>query len=170
MAGIFVWLHSLATRYKNYYGLNDLPEWGLDMRWEHSKSYYTFHRCISYLFIFVIHYRVLHTLAHCIRYLARRLIIRELLMFSVMNNIRAILPSSMGHMLWILMVIWYIHNTDAKCGTTFGHIGETRMENSIMMDFEVFLILNHLTLATFFRKVKWLKYRSQAIRNEQQTY
>jgi hypothetical protein len=23
------------------------------------------------------------------------------------------------------------------CGTAFGHIGETRMENSIMMDFEV---------------------------------
>lgn len=75
---------------------------------------------------------------------------------------------------------WYIHNTDAKCrktmriphmcDTVFGHIGETRMENSIMMDFEVFLILNHLTLATFLRKVKWLKYRSQAIRNEQQTY
>ena len=90
------------------------------------------------------------------------------------------LSSKMGCMLWILMVIWYIHNTDAKCrktkriphkcGTTFGHIGETRMENSIMMDFEVFLILNHLTLATFLRKVKWLKYRSQAIRNEQQTY
>src|SRR3989337_176606 len=46
------------------------------------------------------------------------------------------------------MVIRYIHNTDAKCrktkriphkcGTAFGHIGETRMEKSIMMDFEVF--------------------------------
>ena len=43
-----------------------------------------------YIF-FIIHYRVLHTLALCIRYLARRLFIRELLMFGVMNNIRAIL-------------------------------------------------------------------------------
>ena len=86
---------------------------------------------------------------------------------------RSMLPSKMGYMLWILMVIWYIHNTNTKCrktkriphmcGTGFGHIGETRMENSIMMDFEVILILNHLTLATFLRKVKWLKYRSQAI-------
>ena len=97
-----------------------------------------------------------------------------------MNNMKGHASIQDGCMLWILMVIWYIHNTDAKCrktkriphkcGTTFGHIGETRMENSIMMDFEVFLILNHLTLATFLRKVKWLKYRSQAIRNEQQTY
>ena len=66
------------------------------------------------------------------------------------------LPSKMGCMLWILMEIWYIHNTDAKCrktkriphvcGNAFGHIGETRMENSIMMDFEViwFWIIWHL--------------------------
>ena len=54
----------------------------------------------------------------------------------------------------------HIHNTDAKCrktkriphkcGTTFGHIGETRMENSIMMDFEVvwFSIIWHLQLSS----------------------
>ena len=38
------------------------------------------------VFIFIIHFRVLHTLAHCIKYLARRLFIRELLMFGVMNK------------------------------------------------------------------------------------
>ena len=54
--------------------------------WEHSKSYYTFHRCITYVFSFIIHFRVSHTLALCIRYLARRLFIRELLMFSIMNK------------------------------------------------------------------------------------
>jgi len=39
----------------------------------------------------MIHLEFLHTLALCIRDLARRLFIRELLMFEVMNNIRAIL-------------------------------------------------------------------------------
>ena len=90
------------------------------------------------------------------------------------------LPSRMGCMLWILMVIWYIHNNDAKCrktkriphmcGTAFGHIGEIRMEKFHNDEFWSHLIMNHLTLATFIRKVKWLKYCSQAIRNEQQTY
>ena len=123
---------------------------------------------------------VSYTLAHCIRYLVRVLFIRELLMFDVMNNIRAIFSLWMRCMLWILIVIWYIHNTDAKCrktkriphmcGTAFGHIGETRMEKFHNDGFWSRLIMNHLTLATFLRKVKWLKYRSQAIRNEQRTY
>ena len=60
-----------------------------------------------YLF-FIIHYRVLHTLALCIRYLARRLFIRELLMFGVMNNIRAILSLWMRCMLWIMILIYYL--------------------------------------------------------------
>ena len=83
-------------------------EWGLNTYWELSKSYYTFHQCITYVFIFIIHHRVLYTLAHCIRYLARRLFIRELLMFDVMNNIRAILSLWMRCMLWILIIILYL--------------------------------------------------------------
>ena len=81
-----------------------------------------------------------------------------------MNNMKGHASIQDGCMLLILMLISDIHNTDAKCrktkriphkcGTTFGHIGETHMENSIMMDFEVFFILNHLTPATFLRKVK----------------
>ena len=54
------------------------------MCWEHSKSFYTWY--ITYVFIFIIHFRVLHTLAHCIKDIARRLFVRELLMFSVMNK------------------------------------------------------------------------------------
>ena len=73
----------------------------------------------------------------------------------------------MGCMLWILMVIWYIHNTDAKCrktkgiphmcGTAFGHIGETRMEKFHYDGFWSHLIKNHLTLATFLRKCEVTK-------------
>ena len=113
-------------------------------------------------------------------FVARVLFIKEQLLFRIMNNIRAILPSSMERMLWILIVIWYIHNTEAKCrktkgiphmcGTVFGHIGETRMEKFHNDGFWGCLIMNHLTFATFLRKVKWLKYHSQAIRNEQRTY
>ena len=46
---------------------------------------------LPYVFIFIKHFRVLHSLVHCIKYLARRLFIRELFMFDVMNNTRAIL-------------------------------------------------------------------------------
>ena len=56
------------------------------MHWEHSKSCYT--RYITYVFIFIINFRVFHTLAHCIKYLARWLFIRELLMFGITNNIK----------------------------------------------------------------------------------
>ena len=132
------------------------------------------------MFTFIIHFRVLYTLAHCIMFVARGLFIKEQLLFSIMNNIRAMLPSRMGCMLWILMVIWYIRNTDTKCRktkriphmccTAFDHIGETRMEKFHNDGFWSCLIMNHLTLATLLRKVNWLKYHSQAIRNEQQTY
>ena len=47
----------------------------------------------------LIHFRVLYTLAHCIMFVARRLFIKEQLLFGVMNNIRAILPLSMRCML-----------------------------------------------------------------------
>ena len=75
---------------------------------EHSKCYYTFHRCIAVCIYFHNSFRVLQTLSHCIRYLARRLFIRELFMFDVMNNTRAILSLWMRCMLWILIIIQYL--------------------------------------------------------------
>ena len=41
---------------------------------------------ITSVFIFIIHLRVLYTLAHCIMFIARGLFIREQLMFGVMNK------------------------------------------------------------------------------------
>ena len=71
-----------------------------------------------------------------------------------------------------------IHNTDAKCqktknftyvcGNAFSHIGETHMGKLHSDGFQSHMIMNHLTLATFIQIVKELKYRSQAIKNEQQ--
>ena len=131
------------------------------------------------MFTFIIHLRVSYTLAHCTMFIAKGLFIKEQLLFSIMNNMKGHASIQDGCMLWILMVKWYIHNTDAKCrktmriphicGTTFGHIGETCTEKFHYDGFWCRLIFNHLTLATFLRKVKWLKYRSHAIRNEQQT-
>ena len=65
-------------------------------------------------------------------------------------------------MLWILMVIWYIHNTDTKCRKTKENT--THVWHCILshwrnphgkFHYDGFwsrLILNHLTLATFLQK------------------
>ena len=40
------------------------------------------------MFTFIIHFRVLYTLARCIMFVARGLFIKEQLLFSIMNNIK----------------------------------------------------------------------------------
>ena len=40
------------------------------------------------MFTFIIHFRVLYTLAHCIMFVARGLFIKEQLLFSIMNNVK----------------------------------------------------------------------------------
>ena len=84
-------MHSVANQCKSYYGLKRLAR--------NEVKVYTGNIVnvtilsiggLPSVFIFIIHLEF-HTLAHCIRYLARRLFIRELFMFDVMNNTRAIL-------------------------------------------------------------------------------
>ena len=85
-------MHSVANQCKSYYGLKRLAR--------NEVKVYTGNivnvtipliGVLPSVFIFIIHLEFLQTLAHCIRYLARRLFIRELFMFDVMNNTRAIL-------------------------------------------------------------------------------
>ena len=40
------------------------------------------------MFSFIIHFRVLYTLAHCKTFVARWLFIKEQLLFSIMNNMK----------------------------------------------------------------------------------